>query len=534
MAATVDRIRLEAREASPSRARLARYLPDKRERVILSLCAASGTILGFSAPGFDQWLIAWVGLVSVLAASHTSRDAVAAAIRGITFGLFYNLIYFHWLLFIDPNSYAGTPLQFAWPLVNGFVLFCVAIQQGFVIAIFACLFRSIRWAPTFLPARTDSGRIQLPLLAMAPLLWVIILYKAGNLHCLLGVPWSMLEYSQYRLLPLVQCASIVGGFGVSFLIVLVNCLLLCLIASLPSLESLRSLRFPSVRAAIFHIFLVSAVLIFSVMFGTEQLAQPENPKARHISVSLIQGNVTRHVHHTQPTEQCKTYSSMTCAAPGELCIWPEWALPFSFTNHRVVFDAVATLSGQIHKNIVMGAHDNDRDDRAFNSVVAVTSSGKVIEKAYHKRFLVPFGEYVPWAFTLPPISYLIRTKGYTGGDGPVTFDFNGVKVAPLVCFESVAPELVCDSVRNGGQLLVNCSNTAWFRSSIMVRQMIAFSVMRAVETHRYFAYCTTIGPSAIIDSRGRILAVSARRKADIVTHSCVLENDITPFCKWCF
>lgn len=533
--ATVDRFRVEAGGAVPLRSALFRYAPVRQERITLVFCALSGALLGFSAPGFEQWFIAWVGLVSLLAASHTSQDAIYASIRGLVFGFFYNLIYFHWLLFIDPDSYAGTPLHVIWPLVNSFVLFCVSIQQGFIIAVFACLFRLIRWAPGFLPTKTNNGAIDMPLFVMAPLLWVIILNKAGNLHCLLGVPWSMVEYSQYRLLPLLQCASVVGGYGVSFLILVANCLLLCLFASLSSLESLRSLRFPSASAAVFHTSIVTAVIVLTVIVGTNRLEQQEIADTKRVNVSLIQGNVTTHVHHILPAEQARIYGDMTCAAPGELCVWPEWALPFSITNHRIVFDAVASVAKQIHKNIVLGAHDNEgTSDRAFNCVAGVTSEGKLIENAYHKRFLVPFGEYVPWAFTLPPIAYLIRTKGFTAGEAPVTFHFSNVKVAPLICFESVAPELVCNSVRNGGQLLVNCSNTAWFRSSIMVKQMIAFSVLRAIETHRYFAYCTSIGPSAFIDSHGRILAVSARRKADIITHPCALENDITPFCKWCF
>ena len=55
---------------------------------------------------------------------------------------------------------------------------------------------------------------------MAPVLWVCLEYCKSFL--LTGFPWENLGYSQYLNFYLIQFADIVGVFGLSFLIVLVN------------------------------------------------------------------------------------------------------------------------------------------------------------------------------------------------------------------------------------------------------------------------------------------------------------------------
>ncbi len=74
----------------------------------------------------------------------------------------------------------------------------------------------------------------------------------------------------------------------------------------------------------------------------------------------------------------------------------------------------------------------------YNAVLLIDPAGQVIER-YEKIHLVMFGEYVPLGALLKPIADafgLVCTHGKT----PKSFDINGVKLAPSICFESMMPQ----------------------------------------------------------------------------------------------
>ena len=122
--------------------------------------------------------------------------------------------------------------------------------------------------------------------------------------------------------------------------------------------------------------------------------------------------------------------------------------------------------------------------------------------------------------------------GYSSGESPAILDFGWGKVAPLICFESLSPELVASSVRAGGQLIVNISDLSWFHQSFVGRQMIAFSVFRAIENGRYFIFAANTGPSAIIDPGGRIDELSGQDQDLLLVGKVSLCTCATPFTRW--
>jgi apolipoprotein N-acyltransferase len=64
------------------------------------------------------------------------------------------------------------------------------------------------------------------------------------------------------------------------------------------------------------------------------------------------------------------------------------------------------------------------------------------------------------------------------------------------------------------------------------QQMIAFSVFRAVENGRYFVFAANTGPSAIIDSAGRIKELSGQEKDLVLVGKVSLSSELTPFTHW--
>jgi Apolipoprotein N-acyltransferase len=84
----------------------------------------------------------------------------------------------------------------------------------------------------------------------------------------------------------------------------------------------------------------------------------------------------------------------------------------------------------------------------------------------------------------------------------------------------------------GADLLVNISDLAWFHKSNCGRQMIAFSVFRAVENRRYFIFAANTGPSALIDPRGTIAEYGQRGESQVVCGKVGLNPQVTPFALW--
>ena len=82
---------------------------------------------------------------------------------------------------------------------------------------------------------------------------------------------------------------------------------------------------------------------------------------------------------------------------------------------------------------------------------------------------------------------------------------DGVALGPLVCYESIFPNLSRAQVANGARLLVNITNDAWFGKTAAAYQHLAMAVMRCVENHVCLARAANTGISAFIDARGQIL-----------------------------
>jgi apolipoprotein N-acyltransferase len=78
------------------------------------------------------------------------------------------------------------------------------------------------------------------------------------------------------------------------------------------------------------------------------------------------------------------------------------------------------------------------------------------------------------------------------------------KIGVLICFETIFPELSRAFKRDGGNLLVNMTNDAWFGRTSAPYQHLAMLVFRAVENRTWVARAANTGFSAVIDSAGRI------------------------------
>jgi apolipoprotein N-acyltransferase len=163
-----------------------------------------------------------------------------------------------------------------------------------------------------------------------------------------------------------------------------------------------------------------------------------------------------------------------------------------------------------------------------NSVVFLDELG-LIEGRFHKRHLVPFGEYVPWPFDailerLVPGAGLLQP----GLDTPPV-EIAGARVAGLVCFEGIFPRYSRVFARAGATLLVNVVNDAWYGLSSAPHQHLAAYQLRAVETGRSVVRAANTGISAVILPDGRLRGASPLFEDSVVVEDAPLLAAPTPY-----
>ncbi len=509
----------------------------KRPPFDLLLALLSGVLMGLSAPGFDQWYLAWFALAPYFLLSVGSQTYKQALVRGFVYGAAYNLVYLNWYLNLHPLNWLDlNDLQSILLSVLCWVI--VSSHQGVLFAIFSVLCRFIPLCGGLLPRKVED-KWKLPALLVLPVLFQLAFEKLLNAHDLLGVPWSMIEYSQYKQTAFIQIASMVGGIGVGAIVVMVNVAVAMLLATASKKFAVKSLACTSKMAAVCSLLATMLIVCGCTIYGFGHL-QKSKYEPNH-NLSILQGNINIEMQKTRHrytlAELMGHYSKLLKRCSPGFCIWTESAMPTYLRDSPLTLSFLRSQALEHRLDMVVGSIDSDDGNRPFNSAFGITRDGKLLPEAYHKRFLVPVGEYTPAFVKFLPdfIQNLTNTPagmGFSPGSKPVVLDFAGKRVAPLICFETIAPELVSESVRNGGELLVNLSDLAWFHGSMVGDQTAACATFRALESGRYFIYAANTGPSLVVNPNGIVEVQTKASQEKLIEAKVALLKGETFFTRW--
>ncbi len=146
-----------------------------------------------------------------------------------------------------------------------------------------------------------------------------------------------------------------------------------------------------------------------------------------------------------------------------------------------------------------------------------------------KQHLMPFGEYIPLAQEIDWIgqcySEITGTQVGEGirpgtGDEPLSVPVPGagesIGVIPAICYEDTVGDLLTKFVRKGPQVIVNCSNDAWFNISACGAQQARNAAFRCIELRRPMVRAANRGLCCAIAPNGAI--IDALQKADGSPH----------------
>jgi apolipoprotein N-acyltransferase len=155
---------------------------------------------------------------------------------------------------------------------------------------------------------------------------------------------------------------------------------------------------------------------------------------------------------------------------------------------------------------------------------------------YDKMRLVPFGEYIParsllgWATSVGKAAGEDRRRG----DRQVLMDAGpGLRVGPLICFESAFPDMSRQLTRDGAQLLLAQSATSSFQSSWAPEQHASLAAVRAAETGRPMVHATLTGVSAVYGPDGSRAGAPLGTSASAAkVYDVPLAEGTTAYVRW--
>ena len=507
--------------------------PDGRA---LALAVASGLLMALALPLAIPWLslqeldpagrlewLAWVALVPALLALDRARTFRAALGLGLAAGLayFYAAI---WWVSHAMTSFGGVPLPLALVALSLLVLYMAA-----------------HWALAFALGWLVRRRLGAPWAAHLPAIWVATEWL--RTHLFTGFPWGNLGYTQARHLPVAQLASLLGVYGIAALVVLVNCAVHELLRA-----RAEGRPFPA-RLAGGTAALVAAALAYGQLHLVDVRARAA--AAPRLTVGLVQGNIDQSVKN-QRLENADfivgRFLPLSLEAErrgAALVAWPEATYPWSVPPDLESFERAPGLPRLGRAHLLLGASTwqpgksgRRRDGVASNSVFLVAPDRRVLGR-YAKHHLVPFGEYVPeW---LPFVREVVPVIGKQVPGGELTvLSFPApaphpdplpaergegaatpastsastsasapdlVRLAPLVCFDAIFPEITRAFARQDPEpeVLVNPTNDAWYGYSSGPYQFLAIVRLRSIETGKAMVRPAFSGVTAAILPTGEVL-----------------------------
>lgn len=459
-----------------------------RKGLLLSLI--SGLLVFLSFPKVDLGFLIWIALVPLLHA--ISEEEPPAAFRmGLMAGLVYNTGLVYWIVFVVVR-YGSLPLY-----------------AGISIMLLLVLYLSLY------PALFGAGlayfrKRGMRMVLMAPPLWTCLEYLKAHLFS--GFPWEDLAHSQHGHLSLIQIADITGTYGITFLIVLLNCILYDCIRAL--FLSPGETRRPSLSEIAVGIGLL--LLVFG--YGTYRIDSLKEAEtgSDSLKIMIIQGNIDQSVKWTREfqAETLNIYKKLSVDASSDgasLIVWPETAMPFYFQDYDERARDVVEVARKTGSWLLFGSPAYDRGGKKglsfYNSAYLLAPDGSISGR-YDKIHLVPFGEYIPLRRVLFFVDKLVAGAGdfKPGGEiVPLLMDDN--RIGTLICYEGIFPGISRQYRRKGAGLLVNITNDAWYGNTSAPYQHMTMAIFRAIENRAYLIRAANTGISAIVNPDGTIVSM---------------------------
>lgn len=407
------------------------------------LAVASGGLLALSLPPYDVEWLGWVAVAPALVAAQGRRTLEAVGV-GLLAGVTCGLIHVGWRPGAAGVQYAWLP--FLW----------LAMLVGLVAAAGAA---ADRW---------PGGA------------WVLFVASAGVagewLTTVSPLPLN-LAVCQYRVLPVIQIASLTGIWGVSFLLWSLN-------AAVADAVHRRQLRSPPLGLA------AGAVALAFILGAAELARSAGGPEVTVAAIQDFTPAETIGVDSEAPAEaeipDREVLTREAAARGARLAVWSEGCLGDSFVPGAAI-DPTVDLARELGITLVVGYTERARP-KDFNCAAVVAPDGSVV--GIHRKIHLFLGE----------------RQAVRPGAAATAFDTGLGRVGAEICFDTCYPDVTRRVVDAGAQLVAMPNFDPPTPRGILHRLHAALLPFRAVENRVAFVRADSNGLSQIIAPTGRIVA----------------------------
>ncbi len=350
------------------------------------------------------------------------------------------------------------------------------------------------------------------------LVWFIVLLPSFlvfhewlKTFVLTGFPWFQASDLLVNVLNVEY--SIFGALGVSFIFYTFIGLLCLFIIAIKRKEGVyRSF-------ALFIGVLVSGVFVHELLYAQIYV---EDDTEETILVTLMNTKISSKNKNSirYSTTQLLQYQDIAMLEPkANLVILPEGSIQRSLAIYP---SNVTKGFEQLKENnvyVLSGGYDED-----FRGEYNTVYSNVTNKSVYMKQHLIPFGEYMPKAFSFlasvfPDINKgNLSTKDYYSG----VIKIGGQTIAPVICFEIFFPEEMRKKANKSGMIVV-FTDLGFLKDRWSKRYMLDVARVRAMEFSKPLVQSSNLSITAFINKKGEIVKNTEEIEAPYIKNSMKLN-----------
>lgn len=463
---------------------------------VVALLAGMLPTLAFPEPGW--WWLGFVGFVPLVLLVQRAPAARTAGALAWCGGLGYFVVTYHWLVPTTGPFVAVLGALLAWSWVPWGVAAHWAIRSS----------RPVAASMLVVPAAWVAGEF-------------VRSWES------LGGPWGLLGASQTDVPAMLHVAAVGGVWAVSAILAAVN------VGVAIAVGSALAERIP--RAAAVHVdarrtvhAVVAAASVAAAAIVTGALAVPAvDTDAPPVVVGGVQPGTG--YGYTARFDVQESATRTLASDDADLVVWGESSVGIDLGTEPDYRRRLIELADEVGAPVLVNVDARQASGGIRKSAVLV--GPRAVLGSYDKMRLVPFGEYVPFQQAIGWVRRFSEAAEENRGRGEelVVLEVDGLRLGPLVCFESTFPDLTRELARLDVDLVIVQAATTTFQESWAPEQHSSLAVLRAVESGRPVVHATLSGETTVVDRAGTRLLVMGTDERGIWVATVPLDLRTTPY-----
>lgn len=348
----------------------------------------------------------------------------------------------------------------------------------------------------------------------------------------LGYSYGIMGYTQWRLPILIRLSSILGVWGISFLLIFFSSCSASFIFDFYKEKNMKNIYKRYKLPMMIWLGTFFAFILYGLFIKIDLSIYPKT------KIALVQPNhdpwVGNFEVYKNNYEDLKALSEKVIKdySDLDLVVWPEtafiprikWHYKYSdssnpssglvrellnFLNNQSVPFLIGNDDGEINEPLI-GSADADAERIDYNAALLFIPKTNVLPpepQIYRKMHLVPFTEHFPYKKFFPRFYDFLKesdTHFWEKGKEANLLEFKNLKIGVPICFEDTFGYISSRFSKKGADIIINLTNDAWGQSAVSQYQHLSMAVFRAVENRLPVLRASSSGQTAFIDQNGNI------------------------------